>query len=73
MLVLRSGRSNRDMAHLSIEGLLGVGARVLGAVVNGLRKPKKNQGYYSGYYPARDGAGKSAIAAPAPSDGAVQQ
>ena len=73
ILVLRSGRSNRDMAHLSIEGLLGVGARVLGAVVNGLRKPKKNQGYYSGYYPARDGAGKSAIAAPAPSDGAVQQ
>ena len=74
ILVLRSGRSNRDMAHRSIEGLLSVGARVLGAVVNGLRKPKKNQGYYpAGYYPARDGAGKSAMAAPAPSDGAVPQ
>ncbi len=73
ILVLRSGRSNRDMAHHSIEGLLGVGARVLGAVVNGLRKPKKSQSYYSGYYPARDGAGKSAITAPAPSDGAVSQ
>ncbi len=74
ILVLRSGRSNRDMAHHSIEGLLGVGARVLGAVVNGLRKPKKHQTYYSGYYyPARDGASKSDIAVSAPSDGAVPQ
>lgn len=69
VLVLRSGQSNSDVANQSIEGLVGVGARMLGAVVNGLRKPKKNKGYYSGYYRASDDAGRSAMAAAASADG----
>ncbi len=76
ILVVRAGRSSRDLAHHSIEGLLGVGARVLGAVVNDLRKPRKHQRYYPGYYPGHNGDGNGdgngeVVAVSVPSDGAA--
>jgi capsular exopolysaccharide synthesis family protein len=73
ILVVRSGHSSRDLARDSIEGLLGVGARVLGAVVNGQRKPRGNH-YYPGYYPGRNGDGNGngkVVAVSVPPDGAA--
>ena len=48
LLVLRAEKSTRRVSQQARDGLLSVGARVLGAVVNDV--PKRNRyGYYSGY------------------------
>lgn len=48
LLVLRAEKSTRKISQQAQEGLLSVGARILGAVVNDV--PKKGRyGYYSGY------------------------
>lgn len=47
LLVLRAGKSNRKLSELSVDGLLGVGAKLLGAVVNDLRRGSSS--YYGSY------------------------
>jgi capsular exopolysaccharide synthesis family protein len=48
LLVLRAEKSTRNVSRQARDGLLSVGARVLGAVVNDVKK-KGRYGYYSGY------------------------
>ena len=47
VLVLRAGKSNRKLSELSIDGLVSVGARLLGAVVNDVRR--RGYRYYGSY------------------------
>jgi succinoglycan biosynthesis transport protein ExoP len=48
LLVLRAEKSTRKMSQQARDGLLSVGAHILGAVINDV--PKKGRyGYYSGY------------------------
>lgn len=47
LLVLRAGKSNRKLSELSIDGLISVGAKLLGAVVNDVRR--RNYSYYGSY------------------------
>ncbi len=47
LLVLRAEKSTRKVSQQARDGLLSVGAHVLGAVVNGVRKESR-YGYYSG-------------------------
>jgi capsular exopolysaccharide synthesis family protein len=56
VLVLRAGKSNRKLGELSIDGLVSVGAKLLGAVVNDVQR----RGYssYGGY--GRYGYGEDA-------------
>lgn len=77
VLVLRAGKSNRKLGELSIDGLLSVGAKLLGAVVNDVqRRGYKNYGGYGRYgyggASARNGdrAGLVAAAAAAGANGA---
>ena len=59
LLVLRAEKSTRKAAEQSREGLLSVGAHILGAVVNNV--PRRGRGgygyygYYRSYYPYRYG------------------
>jgi succinoglycan biosynthesis transport protein ExoP len=48
LLVLRAGKSTRKSSRLARDGLLSVGAQLLGVVVNNASK-KGRYGYYSGY------------------------
>ncbi len=48
LLVLRAEKSTRKISQQARDGLLSVGARVLGAVVNDVPR-KSHYGYYSGY------------------------
>lgn len=51
VLVVRAGWSDRRAAELAREGLLSVGARVVGAVVTGIKSHKgRYHRYYNGYY-----------------------
>jgi capsular exopolysaccharide synthesis family protein len=47
VLVLRAGKSNRKLSELSIDGLISVGAKLLGAVVNDVRR--RGYRYYGSY------------------------
>ncbi|MEO6435735.1 MAG: polysaccharide biosynthesis tyrosine autokinase [Tepidisphaeraceae bacterium] len=47
VLVLRAGKSNRKLSELSIDGLVSVGARLLGAVVNDVQR--RNYAYDGSY------------------------
>jgi len=48
VLVLRAGKSNRKLSELSIDGLVSVGAKMLGAVVNDVRR-RRGERYYGSY------------------------
>jgi capsular exopolysaccharide synthesis family protein len=58
ILVLRAEKSTERMSRHARDGLLSVGANILGVVVNGMSK-KKREGYYGygygGYYGRGDG------------------
>jgi capsular exopolysaccharide synthesis family protein len=56
VLVLRAGKSNRKLGELSIDGLLSVGAKLLGAVVNDVQR--RGYSYYGSY--GRYGYGEEA-------------
>ena len=47
VLVLRAGKSNRKLGELSIDGLISVGAKLLGAVVNDVQR--RGYKYYGSY------------------------
>jgi succinoglycan biosynthesis transport protein ExoP len=49
ILVLRVDKCSRKMAHRSIDALQGVGARLLGVVINGVRGSDTRYGCYGGY------------------------
>lgn len=49
VLVLRAEKTTRKHAEFARDGLLSVGARVLGAVVNDVSRGKSRSGFYSGY------------------------
>ena len=49
LLVLRADKSTRKTAQQARDGLLSVGARILGAVVNDVHRGKGRYGYYYGY------------------------
>jgi capsular exopolysaccharide synthesis family protein len=50
VLVLRAGKSNRKLSELSVDGLMSVGAKLLGAVVNDIRRRSyKSYGSYGSY------------------------
>jgi len=49
LLVLRAEKSTRKTAQQARDGLLSVGARILGAVVNDVHRGKGRYGYYYGY------------------------
>ncbi|UCG56511.1 MAG: polysaccharide biosynthesis tyrosine autokinase, partial [Phycisphaerales bacterium] len=49
LIVLRAERSTRKTSKQARDGLLSVGAHVLGVVVNDVRKKSGRYGYYSGY------------------------
>ncbi len=72
LLVLRANRSTRRMSEYAAEAMLGVGARVLGVVVNDVPRNKRN-GYYGGYGYGNSGYGRrtfeAATAAPANGNG----
>jgi capsular exopolysaccharide synthesis family protein len=57
VLVLRAGKSNRKLSELSIDGLMSVGAKMLGAVVNDVRRGRDYR-YYGSY--GRYGYGENA-------------
>ena len=65
ILVLRAEKSTERMSRHARDGLLSVGANILGVVVNGMSK-KKREGYYGygygGYY-GRDGGAVGAAKA----------
>ena len=50
LLVLWAEKSTRRFAEEACESLRGVGARILGAVVNAVPKRRERYGYYGGYY-----------------------
>jgi Mrp family chromosome partitioning ATPase len=49
LLVLRAEKSTRKISQQARDGLLSVGARILGAVVNDVSRKSGRYGYYSGY------------------------
>jgi capsular exopolysaccharide synthesis family protein len=57
LLVLRANRSTRRMSEYAAEAMLGVGARVLGVVVNDVPRSKRS-GYHGGYGYGNYGYGK---------------
>jgi Mrp family chromosome partitioning ATPase len=59
VLVLRAGKSNRKLSELSIDGLISVGAKLLGAVVNDVRR--RGYRYYGSY--GRYGYGETSMSA----------
>lgn len=50
LLVVRAEKSHRRMAEEARDGLLSVGARLAGVVVNGVSGKRGRYGYYGGYY-----------------------
>ena len=57
LLVLRAEKSTRKAAEQACESLLGIGGKILGAVVNDVRRRKGHDGYYSAYGYYRYGYG----------------
>jgi Mrp family chromosome partitioning ATPase len=57
VLVLRAGKSTRHLTEQSRDGLLSVGANLIGVVVNDVPNSNSRYGYYSGYgyYRHKDG------------------
>jgi Mrp family chromosome partitioning ATPase len=49
-LVLRAEKSTRKVSQRARDGLLGVGARILGIVVNDVPRKSGRYGYYYGGY-----------------------
>ena len=49
ILVLRAEKSTRKASQMALEGLLSVGANILGVVVNDISRSRGRYGYYSGY------------------------
>src|SRR4030095_7516482 len=49
LLVLRSEKTNRNVATMSRDGLISVGARLLGAVLNDVAGRSPMAGLYGGY------------------------
>lgn len=49
LMVLRAEKTTRKHAEYARDGLLSVGARVLGAIVNDVSRGKSRTGFYSGY------------------------
>ena len=49
LLVLRAEKSTRKHSQQARDGLLSVGAHVLGAIVNDVHRNRERYGYYSGY------------------------
>jgi Mrp family chromosome partitioning ATPase len=49
IIVLRADRSNRKVSAHSVDSLRGVGATILGAVVNDVSYKTGRYGYYAGY------------------------
>ena len=49
LLVLRAAKSTRKAGQQARDGLMSVGAHILGAVVNDVQRSKGRYGYYSGY------------------------
>lgn len=49
VLVLRAGKSTRKASEHALDSLLGVGASVLGAVVNDVPRGRDRYGYYASY------------------------
>ncbi len=63
LLVLRANRSTRRMSEYAAEAMLGVGARVLGVVVNDVPRSKRS-GFYGGYGYGNYGYGKRGYEVP---------
>ena len=58
LLVLRVRTANRDLASEARDGLLSVGANIVGTVLNGVSRRDRRYGRYSsygGYYGRRYG------------------
>ncbi|MFC1738352.1 polysaccharide biosynthesis tyrosine autokinase [Planctomycetota bacterium] len=49
LLVLRAEKSTRKHSQQAVQGLLSIGAKVLGAIVNDVPLSSRRYGYYSGY------------------------
>ncbi len=49
LLVLRAEKSSRRISQHARDGLLSVGARILGVIVNDVPQKRHHYGYYSGY------------------------
>src|SRR5205823_4795414 len=64
ILVLRAAKSNRKLSEVSLDGLSAVGAKVLGVVVNDIRRRGSSRyGYYGRYgYGNGSGAGVNRLA-----------
>jgi len=64
LLVLRAGKSTGHMTEQSRDGLLSVGANLIGAVVNDVPNSNSRYGYYSGYgyYRRKDGNAPTSVA-----------
>lgn len=71
LLVLRAEKSTRKTAQQARDGLLSVGAHLLGAVVNDVRRKKGRYGYYYGYYGYRYGYGRKEKEKEAPKEAAI--
>jgi len=67
VLVLRAGKSNRKLSELSIDGLVSVGAKLLGAVVNDVQR-RGGDKYYGAY--GRDAYGEQSYSGRSESAGA---
>ncbi len=67
VLVLRAGKSNRKLSELSIDGLVSVGAKLLGAVVNDVKR--RGYRYYGSY--GRYGYGENSV--PGSSDRGLEE
>ena len=60
LIILRAEKSTRKVSQHARDGLLSVGAHILGAIVNDVSKRNGHYGYYSGY--GYYGRGRSAAA-----------
>ena len=49
LLILRAEKSTRKISQQARDGLLSVGAHILGAIVNDVSRRNGRYGYYSGY------------------------
>ena len=50
VIVTRSQKTRSDLARQVVKKMTGLGAVVVGAVLNGIEEPKRKRGYYYGYY-----------------------
>ena len=75
ILVVRTGKSTRKMSQRAIHAMEGVGAHMLGVVVNDVHKEGSHYGYYGagrGYYGSNGNRRKSLHAAETPSVATVK-